>query len=45
MPRDFGKAEPWNFLCKFKRPNKVIKSTEEKHDANLVKKGNFENDV
>lgn len=21
MPRDFGKAEPWNFLCKSKRAN------------------------
>jgi hypothetical protein len=29
MPRDFGKAEPWNFLCRFKKANKVIKPTEE----------------
>ena len=42
MPRDFGKAEPWNFLCKFKKANKVIKATEEQHDKELVKRGNFE---
>jgi hypothetical protein len=42
MPREFGKAEPWNFLCKFKKPNQLIKPTEEKHDAKLVKRGNFE---
>jgi ATP-binding cassette subfamily A (ABC1) protein 3 len=29
MPREFGKAEPWNFICKFKRPNKVYEISEE----------------
>jgi len=45
MPRDFGKSEPWNFICKFKKPNKIIKHTEERHDPKLVKKGNFEVDT
>jgi hypothetical protein len=45
MPREFGRAEPWNFLCK-KRSSRVEMASigEEIHDERLVKTGNFEKD-
>lgn len=45
MPREFGRAEPWDFLCK-KKSKKVDMTTigEEQHDEKLVKQGNFEMD-
>jgi ATP-binding cassette, subfamily A (ABC1), member 3 len=46
MPREFGKAEPWNFLCKSKRSRIYTDNVEdEKHDPELVKSGNFEKDA
>jgi ATP-binding cassette subfamily A (ABC1) protein 3 len=37
MPREFGKAEPWNFLCKNKRRATIVnESEEETYDPELV---------
>jgi ATP-binding cassette subfamily A (ABC1) protein 3 len=43
MPREFGKAEPWNFICKRKQTLvSDLKIGDEQHDPRLVKLGNFE---
>lgn len=42
MPREFGRAEPWNFLCKKKQVNlSQVNCEDEVHDPRLIKKGNF----
>jgi len=42
-PREFGKAESWNFLCKREsRIDATESNDDERQDPSLVKIGNFE---
>ena len=45
MPREFGKAESFHFLCRSKNQTKIHDfPDEETHDPSLVAQGNFEAD-
>jgi ATP-binding cassette, subfamily A (ABC1), member 3 len=46
MPKDFGRSEPWNFLCKSKtKLNSSQVAEAESQNPDLVSKGNFEGDA
>jgi hypothetical protein len=45
MPSEFGKAEPWNFICKRKQDQRVRALGEEQHDSKLSDNFERESDV
>lgn len=46
MPREFGKAEPWNFICKRKNCVNLNPIDDiESHEPRLIDQGNFEKDA
>lgn len=46
MPREFGKAEPWNFIFQEKKKVSEFENLgKETYDKRLVKQGNFEEDA
>lgn len=42
MPKEFGRSEPWNFMCKIRQESTQKIAVEEQHRPELIKSGNFE---